>query len=65
MYYRARLSVMQMEDRAVCVEQWLDRARTSSGFYAVYDGHNGNLAAQTLSTRLHEAVFDFLAELPR
>ncbi len=56
---------MQMEDRAVCVEQWLDRARTSSGFYAVYDGHNGNLAAQTLSTRLHEAVFDFLAELPR
>ncbi|KAK9917046.1 hypothetical protein WJX75_000279 [Coccomyxa subellipsoidea] len=55
----------QMEDRAVCVEEWLDRARISAGVYAVYDGHNGNLAAQVLSTRLHEAVFDALAALPR
>lgn len=54
-----------MEDRAVCVVEWLDRARISAGFYAVYDGHNGNLAAQVLSTRLHEAVFDALAALPR
>lgn len=53
----------QMEDRAVCVEQLVEKRGIRTGFYAVYDGHGGISAAQYLSTRLHEAVHDALAKV--
>lgn len=44
------------------VRQWLERTNTNIGFFAVYDGHSGDLCADYLSKNLARIV---LAELEK
>ena len=56
---------VQMEDRAICVEDLVpDRKGPRAGFFAVYDGHNGNAAVDFVSSRVHKALQAALVTAP-
>jgi len=54
-----------MEDRAVDVENLVpSRKGPRVGFFAVYDGHNGNAAVDFVSSRVHKALRVALVAAP-